>query len=427
MVIRANDYDIGAILSLLSERLVGDGSKFFVGEDENVSFLLDLVRKTVEKGESNSLLVLGPSGVGKSALVRHVLYLASAGKSWKENVVLVNLNGSLHTDDVLALKAITIQLNLENVVGDKVFGSFADHLSFLLTCLKSGDKTSKPIIFVLEKFDMFCAHKNQTLLYNLFDTAQSRAAPIFVIGLTCQIDVTELLEKRVSSRFSHRQLNLTAFDQYSDYYKLVLQLLKLEQTSAAAKQWNRMIADFWQRRDVEKYVEDHIYAYDKSVKNIKRILYLTLVNMIERKDNNMSLELLAHCRDQNAPHVHLENVIVDLSIVEVCLLISAAHISDIYDNEPFNFEMVKREFVKFKRRRFPALPGGESVVMKCWENLIAQEFILPKTFGDRLGGQQSEYILNTSHLPRCVLKKAIENYKNCPIEVVQWMSSSVHV
>jgi len=132
MVIRANDYDIGAILSLLSERLVGDGSKFFVGEDENVSFLLDLVRKTVEKGESNSLLVLGPSGVGKSALVRHVLYLASAGKSWKENVVLVNLNGSLHTDDVLALKAITIQLNLENVVGDKVFGSFADHLSFLL-------------------------------------------------------------------------------------------------------------------------------------------------------------------------------------------------------------------------------------------------------------------------------------------------------
>merc|ERR1719309_42598 len=149
--------------------------------------------------------------------------------------------------------------------------------------------------------------------------------------------------------------------------------------------------------------------------------------MIERKDNKMSLELLADSMDQHVSHVHLENVIVGLSIVELCLLIAAAHISDIYGNEPYNFEMVKREFVKFKRRRLPALPGGESVIIKCWESLVVQEFILPKTFGDRLGAQQSEYILNTSLLPRCVLKKAVENYKNCPVEVVQWMSSSVHV
>merc|ERR1719309_193824 len=127
--------------------------------------------------------------------------------------------------------------------------------------------------------------------------------------------------------------------------------------------------------------------------------------MIERKDNKMSLELLADSMDQHVSHVHLENVIVGLSIVELCLLIAAAHISDIYGNEPYNFEMVKREFVKFKRRRLPALPGGESVIIKCWESLVVQEFIL-----------------NTSLLPRCVLKKAVENYKNCPVEVVQWMS-----
>lgn len=29
------------------------------------------------------------------------------------------------------------------------------------------------VIFVLEEFDLFCAHHNQTLLYNLFDIAQS--------------------------------------------------------------------------------------------------------------------------------------------------------------------------------------------------------------------------------------------------------------
>jgi len=51
---------------------------------------------------------------------------------------------------------------------------FAENLTFLLQCLKSGDKEkSKSIIFVLEEFDLFCTHHNQTLLYNLFNVAQS--------------------------------------------------------------------------------------------------------------------------------------------------------------------------------------------------------------------------------------------------------------
>ena len=105
------------------------------------------------------------------------------------------------SNEAVLVKEITRQLHLENVVGDRIFGSFADHLSFLLTSLKVGDRqTSKPIIFTLEEFDMFCSHRNQTLLYNLFDTAQSRAVPICVLGISCQIDVTELLEKRVNSR-----------------------------------------------------------------------------------------------------------------------------------------------------------------------------------------------------------------------------------
>ena len=54
---------------------------------------------------------------------------------------------------------------------------------------------------VLEEFDLFAAHHNQTLLYNLFDTAQSRAAPILVVGVTARIDAVEALEKRVQSRY----------------------------------------------------------------------------------------------------------------------------------------------------------------------------------------------------------------------------------
>jgi origin recognition complex subunit 4 len=55
---------------------------------------------------------------------------------------------------------------------------------------------------------LFCAHHNQTLLYNLFDVAQSAQTPICVLGITSRLDVVELLEKRVKSRFSHRQIFL---------------------------------------------------------------------------------------------------------------------------------------------------------------------------------------------------------------------------
>jgi origin recognition complex subunit 4 len=68
--------------------------------------------------------------------------------------------------------------------------------------------TALSVIFILEEFDLFATHPRQTLLYNLFDIAQSRKAPIAVVGTTTRIDVVESLEKRVKSRFSHRTVHL---------------------------------------------------------------------------------------------------------------------------------------------------------------------------------------------------------------------------
>ena len=149
-----------------------------------------MVDQTVSTGGSNSVLVLGPRGVGKKVLVNQVLNrVTTESKVFQTDGLTVRLNGLVETDDKLALKEITRQLNLENVVGDRVFGGFAQHLEFLLASLRSDvtGRNSKPIVFVLEEFGLFCNHKNQTLLYNLFDVAQSRAAPIIVIGVSTVI------------------------------------------------------------------------------------------------------------------------------------------------------------------------------------------------------------------------------------------------
>lgn len=151
-----------------------------------------------------------------------------AKDSFCENTIIVCLNGFIHIDDASALKSITKQMKLETAVDGKVFTSFADNMAFLLDCLKSGDRmSSKSVIFVLEEFDLFCSHGNQTLIYNLFDVAQSAQAPICVLGLTRRNDVIELLEKRVKSRFSHRQIFLFNENSINTKMNIFFDLLKL--------------------------------------------------------------------------------------------------------------------------------------------------------------------------------------------------------
>lgn len=72
----------------------------------------------------------------------------------------------------------------------------AENLTFLLQCLKQGDRdNSKSVIFVLDEFDLFCHHQNQTLLYNLFDVAQSAQVStfsqeiVFTIIFVCIVDL----------------------------------------------------------------------------------------------------------------------------------------------------------------------------------------------------------------------------------------------
>ena len=80
----------------------------------------DLITKTVKGGGSNSVLLLGPRGVGKSLLVNLVLQKAREEiVFFRKDGLTVKLHGLLETDDKLALKQIARQLKLENVEGKR--------------------------------------------------------------------------------------------------------------------------------------------------------------------------------------------------------------------------------------------------------------------------------------------------------------------
>ncbi|XP_036883695.1 origin recognition complex subunit 4 isoform X2 [Sturnira hondurensis] len=329
--------------------------------------LIELLKRTAIHGESNSVLIIGPRGSGKTMLINHALKELMEVEDMNENVLQVHLNGLLQTNDKIALKEITRQLNLENVVGDRVFGSFAENLSFILEALKKGDRTSScPVIFILDEFDLFAHHRNQTLLYNLFDISQSAQTPVAVIGLTCRLCLSE-------------------------------------DTS------------------VREVLQKH-FNVSKNLRSLHMLLMLALSHITTSHPFVTAADLMeAH---QLCSMDSKANIVHGLSVLEICLIIAMKHLNDIYEEEPFNFQMVYNEFQKFVQRKAHSVYNFEKpVVMKAFEHLQQLELIRPM---ERTSvNAQREYQLMKLLLDNTQIMNALQKYPNCPTDVRQWATSSL--
>ena len=186
--------------------------------------------------------------------------MSDVSKHHKDQFHVVRLNGFIHTDDKLALREIWRQLGKEMEVEDDLVGktnNYADTMASLLALLSHPSEiaeahegiTSKSVIFCIDEFDLFATHARQTLLYNLFDIAQARKAPIAVLGLTTKIDVVESLEKRVKSRFSHRYVYLSLPKSLPAYWQVCKQGLTIDEDDMAAEGIDDTLvghAEFWE-------------------------------------------------------------------------------------------------------------------------------------------------------------------------------------
>jgi origin recognition complex subunit 4 len=239
----AADSRLDAAKFLVLSRLSGQSFTPLTNLEVEYSKLQSLLSATVKAGEGNSILLLGSRGVGKTCLVETVI--ANLGTECTEDFHVIRLNGLLQTDDKLALREIWRQLGREMRVEEDETAqviTYADTMSSLLYLLSHPEelaetlgpdalsRTTKSVVFVLDEFDLFTIHPRQTLLYNLFDIAQARKAPIAVIGCTARVDVSENLEKRVKSRFSHRWIHLPLAKSFSAFEEIARAALLLRET-----------------------------------------------------------------------------------------------------------------------------------------------------------------------------------------------------
>ncbi|KAG9302522.1 hypothetical protein G9A89_007226 [Geosiphon pyriformis] len=407
------------LMDRLSERALPE--KLFGLEDE-YNTILELLGRTVTLGESNTCLIIGPSGTGKTTIVRKALQELKA--AYGDDFFCIELNGFPQTNDRLALREIVRQLSLQPQLEGQVFRSFADSLNYILGLLKSGNKdTSKPIIFLLDEFDLFAQHNKQALLYNLFDVSQSNQAPIAVIGMTCRLNALTLLEKRVKSRFSHRQVHLYPPENFNLYIEMAKSVIRLNDKVGEIDQnysddFNQKIEELFDNDNFLKTLR-RIFDSLRGLRGFYNLCFKPVAELSLDKKYLVPSDFYESGMLQQA-EAKIE-LVKGLSHLELCLLIAIKHIVT-PESPTFNFCMVYDQYKNFMNDQAVRGKGNMrmykwGVALKSFEHLIAIELVTSDQASTKC---QKEYRMMRVMLDPLQITRAVLSFANCPIEIQRW-------
>lgn len=440
--------DLKSLKLTVLEQLTNRRQHNLIGLGTETQQIASLVDQTISSGESNSLLVIGARGSGKTAVVESILH--EQGLKNADVFHAVRLNGFTHTDDKIALREIWRQLGREMQTEELDTGgkNYADALTTLLALLshpsefgqditgENGEAVkSKSVVFILDEFDLFTTHPRQTLLYNLFDIAQSRKAPILVLGLTTRFDVAEQLEKRVKSRFSHRFVHLGLaknLDTFTDMCRSCLLPANNDDSHIAdsgvskggTETWRALLSDLFSTEEMTSAVRK-IYYTTKSVPAFQSSMLIPFSTLPSypsspsANDHNMNDSthqiptnlLLTHLlpstptipASTSPPDSKLQ-LLHSLSTLHLALLISAARLSIIHTTDFVSFALAYDHYTHLASRAriqssasasfsssFGAAGSGaaagvnasgvgrvwsKDVAREAWEGLCKAEFVM---------------------------------------------------
>ncbi|KAI9276783.1 origin recognition complex subunit 4 C-terminus-domain-containing protein [Phascolomyces articulosus] len=426
-------------VELASSRLLAHISEQSVpsqlyGLDEEYEKLHDLLDQTVSKGESNSCLIIGNRGTGKTMLVRRVLddLAREYNRGDQEGFCVIRLNGLIQSTDRLALNEIARQLFERQVdqqqQSSRRFGSFAESFEYLLSLLKSGDKMTLPVIFILDEFDLFAQQPKQALLYNLFDAAQSAQNPMAVIGLTCRLDALLLLEKRVKSRFSHRQIYLfppKEFDDFKELTKGALQLRTLITDtpgySTYTDQFNASIEELFKDTTIISIIR-RIFDLTKDIRMFYKICFEPISQLSVDEPflsmNHFQETSIAQRSDSKT------EILKGVSLLELILIVAMKKLLE-KDISTFNFEMVFDEYRDFMNQTqvrgagFGVRLYKRPVALKAFENLQGFELVCPL---EEIAKCPKEYRMAKLMLEQNQVTEAVLKYKDCPSTIKRWVT-----
>ncbi|ESR61572.1 Origin of replication complex subunit 4 [Citrus sinensis] len=378
--------------------------------DSNYSKLKFLVSSSVTEACNNSILLLGPRGSGKIAVLE--LILTDLLLEYPDTISVIKLNGLLHSDDCCAFKEIARQLCMEHQLLFSKMASFDDNSQFMIEMLRECGLAHKTIIFVLDEFDLFAQGK-QRLLYSLLDAMQSVTSQAVVIGVSCRLDADQLLEKRVRSRFSHRKL-LFLPPSKEDMQRLLEHILSLPVDSslphAYAVEFNKKIKNILADGRFKEIVNT-LVNLDSTVNHLLRFLFLA-VSYMDLESGFLSFENFKTALSNSHRQPKLECIKADCSILELYILVCMKRL-EVKEQNSYNFNSVMKEYKSIHDSFQTSDYYSRNVCLRAFEHLLQRELIC---FTDNRGYSQSVEFRPVKLLISSIeLHQGLKSYCSCPV------------
>lgn len=391
--------------------------------------LTNLITRVVQFGESDSALICGPPGSGKTKLVSTVLKELQGNHDF----FLVKLNGLIHTDDNLALKEIVQTLNADESIVEEASGSFAGNLTAILeTLINDSSTVDRPIVFILEEFQLFCSHRKQTLLYTLMDASQSTKVPVCVIGVTSCFEVTQLLEKRVKSRFSHNQIFLYPPNDFNSRLELFKHFVTFKDEDVDVDVDDLSISpgvySFLWQQEVQKVIDNpkvievlkRQFGVDKNEQTFRNTMLMVISEIDLERNQFLSADLIIRIFNDTFRDFTVF-ALRGLSVLELCLVIAMNHQTNQYDDEPFNFGMVYRRYQKFTNECSVLVQSSRAVLLKAFQKLINLELISPVNIHSK--EVLKDFNLYRFNVTNEQVQEAVKNFPDLMPAIREWATS----
>ncbi|CAK9137169.1 unnamed protein product [Ilex paraguariensis] len=377
--------------------------------DSNHSKLKFIISSSVTEACNNSVLLLGPRGCGKIAVLE--LVLDDLLKEYHDLITVIKLNGLLHSDDNCALKEIARQLCVEHQLMFSKMASFDDNSQFMVAMLRECGLAHKTVIFVLDEFDLFAQGK-QRLLYSLLDAMQSVTSQAVVVGVSCRLDADQLLEKRVRSRFSHRKL-LFLPPSREDLQRLLEHILLLPTDSSLPHDY---VADFNAKLlnilAGEKFKEiiETLSNSDLTFNHMLRFLFSAVCYM-DLESGFMSLDNFKAALSTIQRQPKLE-CLKDCSILELYILVCMKRL-EVKEPDTYNFNSVMKEYKSIHDSFQTSDYYARNVCLRAFEHLLQCELI---SVVDNRGLSQSIEFRPVRLLISChELNQGLKSHRSCPV------------
>ncbi|KAK4057935.1 origin recognition complex subunit 4 [Microbotryomycetes sp. JL221] len=362
-------------------------------------------KSVIENGVGNCLMLLGPRGVGKTMLTERCLSILDKVYG-RERYIPVRLNGLIHTTDRMALRSIAWQLKTHGF--DEYEGDWSSNAATMTTLLRMlepatdpNSVTEKPVIIVLDEFDLFALHPRQSFLYCLLDIVQGnrRKAGMGVFGLSARADCLSILEKRVRSRCQSQVHHMVLSNNFADYVCLAKSLLRVDEKvwgkrgaeqSLVAREWNEEVEAFTNEAKVQEYLKRSWFTYGNTPTQL-RIALTQVMQKIEggarrslfsdEDEGEMTFPTLdcnylpIETADASRDDLSLDR----LSVLELTVCVAAKHMRIQHDNT-INLEMLYRcymEHVGRTKNQVSSKPFSRAAFAMAFDTLRAQQLFLP--------------------------------------------------